>query len=49
PPTFVLFCNIPSGIPENYQRYVRNQLSEAFGFRGVPLRIKVRARRRVVL
>ncbi|MBN4054421.1 ribosome biogenesis GTPase Der [Nitrospira defluvii] len=49
PPTFVLFCNIAKGLTENYIRYVQNQLCDAFGFRGVPIRMKVRARRRVSL
>ncbi len=49
PPTFVLFSNIPAGVTENYKRYIQNQLCETFGFRGVPIRIKVRARKRVVL
>jgi len=49
PPTFVLFCNLPSAISDNYQRYIQNQLGEAFGFRGMPIKLKLRARKRVSL
>ncbi|MFH0812761.1 MAG: ribosome biogenesis GTPase Der [Pseudomonadota bacterium] len=39
PPTFVLFVNYPHSIHFSYQRYLENQLREAYGFEGTPLRI----------
>jgi GTP-binding protein len=46
PPTFVLFCTDPAAIKDSYRRYLENRLREAFGFQGVPLRLRLRARRR---
>ncbi|MCR9065550.1 MAG: ribosome biogenesis GTPase Der [Cytophagales bacterium] len=34
-PTFVFFCNLPQYIKESYERFLINQLREAFGFEGV--------------
>ncbi len=45
PPTFVLFVNHPKALPESYLRYLHNGFREAWGFRGCPLRIRLRARR----
>ena len=42
PPVFALFSNQPSGIPENYRRYLENKIREAFGFSGVPLTLSFR-------
>lgn len=39
PPVFAFFCNHPRGIREPYQRYLENRLREAFGFRGVPIKL----------
>ncbi|MEZ5359470.1 MAG: ribosome biogenesis GTPase Der [Candidatus Zixiibacteriota bacterium] len=44
PPTFVIFTNFPKLIQESYYRYLTNRLREQFGFTGVPLRLKFRAR-----
>jgi GTP-binding protein len=44
PPTFILFCNYPDRIPENYKRYLENALREEYGFRGAPLRLLLRKR-----
>ena len=44
PPTFVLFANAPTGVPDPYLRYIENQLRETFGFTGTPIRIKLRKR-----
>ena len=44
PPTFVLFCNDPKQIHFSYRRYLENELREAFGFVGTPLRISFRGR-----
>ena len=45
PPTFVIFVNHPKALPESYLRYIHNGFREAWGFRGTPLRIRLRARR----
>ncbi|MBI3804266.1 MAG: ribosome biogenesis GTPase Der [Nitrospirae bacterium] len=45
PPTFVLFANAPTGVPDHYLRYIENQLREAFGFTGTPIRIRLRQRK----
>jgi len=42
PPTFVIFCNNAELFHFSYQRYIENQLREVFGFRGTPIRIKIR-------
>jgi len=46
PPTFVFFTNVATSFHFSYERYLVNQLREAFGFMGSPIRIQVRARRR---
>ncbi len=45
PPTFVLFCTDPRAVKEDYRRYLENRLREAFGFTGIPVRLRLRARR----
>jgi GTP-binding protein len=45
PPTFAFFGNHPDLIPENYIRFVHNQLREKWGFMGSPLRILMRSKR----
>jgi GTP-binding protein len=42
PPTFTLFVNAPSRLSENYRKFLWAQFAEHFGFRGTPLRFKVR-------
>ena len=44
PPTFVIFCNEPEIMHLSYQRYLENQLREAFGFKGTPINIIVRGK-----
>ncbi len=44
PPTFVFFTNYPDSVPEAYRRYLSNQLREAFGFQGTPIRVLIRGR-----
>lgn len=44
PPTFVFFCNDPKQIHFSYRRYLENELREAFGFQGTPLRLSFRDR-----
>jgi len=48
PPTFIFFCNDPKQIHFSYRRYIENELREAFGFNGTPLRISFRSRRESV-
>ena len=44
PPTFVLWCSHPDGVPESYQRYLHNGFRKAWGFVGSPIRIVLRRR-----
>ena len=44
PPTFVLMANKPELAP-SYKRFISNRLREAYGFRGTPIRIFVKARK----
>lgn len=46
PPTFVFFTNYPQAIHFSYQRYLANQLRNAYGFDGTPLRLFFRGRDR---
>jgi GTP-binding protein len=47
PPVFVVMTNAPGSIHFSYHRYIANQLRKRFGFDGVPLRIRYKARRKV--
>ncbi len=42
PPTFTLFVNAPSRLTDNYRRYLWSSFADHFGFRGTPLRFRVR-------
>ena len=42
PPTFVIFVNDKQLMHFSYQRYIENQMREAFGFKGTPIRFIVR-------
>ncbi len=44
PPTFTIFTNSAKGIPENYKRFLENQLRECGDFEGVPLKLLFRDR-----
>ncbi|HEX9038403.1 MAG TPA: ribosome biogenesis GTPase Der [Ktedonobacterales bacterium] len=44
PPTFVFFVNDPSLLHFSYQRYLENQLRQAFGFDGTAIRLEFRER-----
>jgi GTP-binding protein len=46
PPTFLAVCNYPKSVPKNYRRYLVNQLREAYGFEGTPIRLVLRKRDR---
>jgi GTP-binding protein len=39
PPSFVAFCSRPEALPEAYARYLVNGLRDAFGLKGVPIRL----------
>ncbi len=44
PPTFVFFVNDPQALHFSYERYLENQLREAFTFKGTGIRLHFRAR-----
>jgi GTP-binding protein len=46
PPTFLIYTNIPEGIPLTYERYLLHQMREAFSFEGVPIRLQFRKKRK---
>ena len=39
PPSFALFGNQLDALPESYQRYLQNEMREAFDLKGVPMRL----------
>ena len=45
PPTFVVFVNDKKLMHYSYTRYIENQIRNAFGFRGPPLRFIIRERK----
>jgi len=42
PPSFVAWCSRPDAMPESYLRYLVNGLRDAFGLKGVPIRLALR-------
>jgi GTP-binding protein len=46
PPHFVIFSNNPSAVPESYRRFLINSIREHFGFKGIPLRLSFRDRKK---
>jgi GTP-binding protein len=44
PPTFVIFVNDKELMHFSYTRYIENNIREAFGFRGTPLKFIIRER-----
>ncbi len=44
PPTFVFFTNVATTFHFSYERFLINQLRDAFGFEGTPIRVHVRRR-----
>ncbi|HEX5063117.1 MAG TPA: ribosome biogenesis GTPase Der [Kofleriaceae bacterium] len=44
PPTFILMANKPELAP-SYKRFIANRLRKAYGFKGTPIRIFVKARK----
>ena len=45
PPTFVIFVNDKNLMHFSYTRYIENQIREAFGFKGTPLKFIIRERK----
>ncbi|NLL71060.1 MAG: ribosome biogenesis GTPase Der [Epulopiscium sp.] len=46
PPTFVIFVNEKQLMHFSYERYIENQLRNAFGFKGTPIHFIIREKRR---
>jgi GTP-binding protein len=46
PPTFVIMANQPKDVHFSYQRYVVNQIRKRFGFKGTPIRVRYRGKKR---
>ncbi len=44
PPTFVFFTNVATSFHFSYERFLVNQIRDAFGFAGSPIRVQVRRR-----
>ncbi len=44
-PTFVIFTNRISGVPENYKRFLENRLREEFDLEGTPIKLVFRSER----
>ncbi len=45
PPTFMIYVNDPTLMHFSYLRYLENQIREAYGFLGTPIRIVTKGRR----
>lgn len=39
PPTFVIFCNRPDLVTDNYRRFIENKLRDSFDLVGTPIRV----------
>ena len=46
PPTFILWTNSPDAISAPYRRFLENRLRSTYGFRGSPLKIWLRKKRK---
>ncbi len=46
PPVFIVMASAPEAVHFSYQRFVVNQLRKHFGFKGVPIRVLYKERRR---
>ncbi len=44
PPSFILFVNDTEWMHFSYERYLKNQLRQAFGFKGTPIKLILRKR-----
>ena len=47
PPTFVLFTNNAAPLHFSHERYLINQIRKRFGFRGTPVVVKTKARKKI--
>jgi GTP-binding protein len=45
PPTFILWANTIEGLAPSYKRFIANRLRQAYGFKGTPIRIFIKARK----
>ena len=45
PPTFAVVSNRPEAVPESYRRFLEHGFRDAWGFVGVPLRIRFRRKK----
>ncbi|MEO6775337.1 MAG: ribosome biogenesis GTPase Der [Kofleriaceae bacterium] len=45
PPTYVLWASAAEGLAQSYKRFITNRLRQAYGFRGTPIRIFVKAKK----
>ena len=45
PPTFVIFSNLPREVPVHYVRFLQNGFRAAWGFKGSPIRVRLRGSR----
>ncbi|MEZ4475442.1 MAG: ribosome biogenesis GTPase Der [bacterium] len=44
PPTIMISCNDPEGVHFSYQRYLQNQLRDAFPLEGTPIRLQFKGK-----
>ena len=42
PPTFFIYVNDKNLIDDNFERFLRNSISNEFGFEGCPVRLLIR-------
>jgi GTP-binding protein len=49
PPTFLVWANQPRYLADSYKRYLVNQLRKRYGFAGTPIRLIVKAKKKVRL
>jgi GTPase len=45
PPTFMFVVNYPAAVAPAYRKFLENQLREAYGFEGVPIKTVIRPRK----
>lgn len=45
PPTFAVVTNRPQDLPQSYRRFLLNGFREAWGFSGVPIKLRLRRKR----
>jgi GTP-binding protein len=47
PPTFVFYCNNPHRVHFSYERFLENEIRQAFGFDGTHLRLEFRGKGKI--